>query len=231
MSTTTSRRAVLAGAAALPALGVPSAGRAFSAAKPDPIFAVIEAHRAASLRYNEALKAHTLAEEKRDDKFGTAYPTGFAEATRMELDAIGGAAKNLSLDTHKKIATFADAVGRKWHEHMTPAEVSEVRGIMQRELNKQIAEYDAAIEAADEAVEDAFRVAFDLGSTLARTVPTTLAGLTALLTYVMQFREFGGYDLFGRIHNDGDETDLFHHSVLRAVSSLAGMPPPMEIAA
>jgi len=44
MTTTTSRRAVLAGAATMPALAVPAIA---TAAEPDPIFAAIERHRSA----------------------------------------------------------------------------------------------------------------------------------------------------------------------------------------
>ena len=53
MTTTTSRRAILAGAAALPALAMP----AIASATVDPIFALIEAHRVAFPRRLEAQRA------------------------------------------------------------------------------------------------------------------------------------------------------------------------------
>ena len=46
LTTTTSRRAVLAGAAAIPALSLPAVA---AVATPDPVFAAIERHKAAAL--------------------------------------------------------------------------------------------------------------------------------------------------------------------------------------
>lgn len=56
MSSTTTRRAILAGAAAVPALAVPAI-----AAEPDPIFAALEAHKAAWHAYIDFIRAPAYA--------------------------------------------------------------------------------------------------------------------------------------------------------------------------
>ena len=57
---TTSRRAILAGAAALPALAVPAA---LAASPADPIFAAIESHRAARREVSNALRERWRLED------------------------------------------------------------------------------------------------------------------------------------------------------------------------
>ena len=62
MTATSTRRAVLAGAAALPALSLP-----IIAAEPDPIFEAIERHRAPESAFSDFLKTESrkqTAEEK-----------------------------------------------------------------------------------------------------------------------------------------------------------------------
>lgn len=54
MTNTTSRRAILAGAASLSALAIP----AIATVAPDPIFAAIEAHETATVDLNAACKAN-----------------------------------------------------------------------------------------------------------------------------------------------------------------------------
>jgi hypothetical protein len=56
MPTTTTRRAILAGAAGVPALAVPAI-----ATEPDPIFAAIEAHKAAWRAYVDFIRAPAYA--------------------------------------------------------------------------------------------------------------------------------------------------------------------------
>jgi hypothetical protein len=60
MTTTTSRRAILAGAAALAAVPAITATAGYS---PDPIFAVIEAHKAAFRNYLQTSAVHFADEE------------------------------------------------------------------------------------------------------------------------------------------------------------------------
>jgi len=58
MTTITSRRSILAGAAAVPALSLP----AFAAV--DPIFAAIEKHRLADARYVKSFEPHEAAVDR-----------------------------------------------------------------------------------------------------------------------------------------------------------------------
>ena len=70
MSTTTSRRAVLAGIATAPALAAP----ALALSGPDPIFALIEQHRAADAYWD------TLNHEDDEAKYDAAADAAYAHA-------------------------------------------------------------------------------------------------------------------------------------------------------
>ena len=65
MTTITSRRAILAGAAALPALAIPALAVS-TAAQPDPIFALIELHREAVIALAPTKDEVRALEEKHD---------------------------------------------------------------------------------------------------------------------------------------------------------------------
>ena len=66
MTTTTSRRAILAGVAALPALATP----ALSASTTDPIFAAIERHRETDAEFDRRYEALDIAEGEARERFG-----------------------------------------------------------------------------------------------------------------------------------------------------------------
>jgi len=91
MTTTTSRRAILAGAASLPALAIPAAA---VTAPPDPILALIEAHKAAFRIRLQKLAIHFADEE---DK-------GAEAASNKAMDASVSAAMSLVDTTPTTIA-------------------------------------------------------------------------------------------------------------------------------
>jgi hypothetical protein len=102
MTTTTSRRAILAGAASLPALNIPA-----QAAQPDPIFAAIERHRAARAVWWESPDGETN------------------EESENRLDRAGGAAEQTLADVlSTKPTTIAGCVAllRHVHDHLTTYE-------------------------------------------------------------------------------------------------------------
>jgi hypothetical protein len=63
MSSETSRRSVIIGAAAIPALAVPAVAKA-ATAEPDPIFAAIDRHRLASDAFDQASAQLTKAKDE-----------------------------------------------------------------------------------------------------------------------------------------------------------------------
>ena len=81
---TTSRRAVLAGAASLPALAVSAVAGSLT---PDPIFAAIEAHRLADDAYGEAACAHDVAkgEERERLELALSQATLAEDSARWDL--------------------------------------------------------------------------------------------------------------------------------------------------
>ena len=85
MTTTTSRRAVLAGATALSALGVPEIAES---AMPDPILAAIEAHKAAWHAYVDFIRAPAYANEVR-------VPADLEEQAGELFDEVHGVAETM----------------------------------------------------------------------------------------------------------------------------------------
>jgi hypothetical protein len=90
MTTTTSRRAILAGAACIPALAVLPATAIAPAAAADPIFAAIERHREAEAAFAGAYDNAAYRNATRS--------TPATDAIEERADELGGAANNLYVD-------------------------------------------------------------------------------------------------------------------------------------
>lgn len=86
MTTTTTRRAMLAGAAALPALASSPAHPDIWAPRPDPIFAAIERHRAAMAECHDAV---AVSSALRDDAPEHAAAQAITDRASAALDAAG----------------------------------------------------------------------------------------------------------------------------------------------
>jgi hypothetical protein len=113
MTTKTSRRAILAGAAALPALTMPAV--AFAAATPDPIFAALDRHRKIEAAYSAACNEPTgdeateQAREARVFKLGGESSDALGELVTMTPTTVAGCAALLRyLEAHEK--TYDDPI-------------------------------------------------------------------------------------------------------------------------
>src|ERR1035437_79114 len=108
MTTTTTRRAILAGTAALPALAIIPARAVAAAGGVDPIFAAIEKHRQIEAAFvaacNEHVeKAREPAREDRVVKLGHRSSNALGELVAMTPTTVAGCAAVLRyLETHEK---------------------------------------------------------------------------------------------------------------------------------
>jgi hypothetical protein len=98
LKTTTSRRAVLAGIAASPALAAPALGLA-AGGPPDPVFAAIEAHRQADAQHGAA--CHALCEYQESTRDSSGGLTHDLEEQR--LDEANGAACHISAEAGRDL--------------------------------------------------------------------------------------------------------------------------------
>lgn len=106
MKTATTRRAILAGAAALPALAIPVLAMSAGA---DPIFAAIEAHRAAFREFDATLKRKTELEDEHHDLVFS--------PTRNKTPEFAAARKAAGLDAMDRAEeeTSAAESAARWH--------------------------------------------------------------------------------------------------------------------
>jgi hypothetical protein len=168
MSTDLSRRAVVAGAASVPALALPAVAAA--AGEPDPIFAAIERWKEASATE----RAGDDAEEKANDAFKVKYggysPSGLSkddpEDKEQRMDRFW-------LGTHDRISS---------HKGRLPARVL---AKLHRELNQQEADYKTSVLLVHDKSQEAFEARWAAQQAVFDTVPTTLTGMQAKIDFAM----------------------------------------------
>jgi hypothetical protein len=88
MSKTIDRRAILAGAASLPAISIPAIA---AVTEPDPIHAAIEAHRAAWARLEDHLRKSTAEDEAEEERLNAVIADAEDGLSATEPTTIAGA--------------------------------------------------------------------------------------------------------------------------------------------
>lgn len=158
----TSRRNVLSAAAGgLAALTLPAA----AATEPDPIYALIEAHKQAWAEFEEALRALSRAQDA------------------------------LSKDTraHAFIHIGEDTVimrtEREVDEAISPKGLPRLNATLKAQLKAAVERETEIMAPYKQAEQETSDTVSDVEAELFSTPPTTLAGLTALLTYMKQHSE------------------------------------------
>lgn len=156
---TTSRRRFLAGAAVATLVGAPA--MAGAAEQTDPVFALIEAHRAVAKQYAEAAADLSRREQTLIDEGAGCYP--------FVAIAIGG--RPVLAHRHEQIDAYpiSDLQRQKAHAGLDAAlsRYTEVMGDAE-EITR--AADDAAFEALDRVL----------------TAPTSVAGVRALVSYLAE---------------------------------------------
>ena len=162
---TTSRRAVLAGAAALPALAAPAALAAVSTA--DPVLAAIERYRKTYARLNECL---TIAEDMRE----------------VLKEQAGAAAEVRTKDCMQRRADF-ERSNPDYRFSECQEQVSRRMYCAEVEKLKSAAEWQQADEIEDKAHKENTEAA----RALARTVPKTPAQALAMIAFIRECEDAG----------------------------------------
>jgi hypothetical protein len=197
MSSETSRRSVIIGAAAIPALAVPPVASA-AIAETDPIYAMIDKHRLAIEAYNQAYaqldEAEGAVAERRPSPLivWRDYMIGGSEIEHRRTSLLGSRfqSKQIEEEYQMKKAEEADRLeaGAMWDE-------------------------THGIAPLRERVEQLARKRRATALRLARTKPTTLAGAAAAVAYAHAELEIA--------ETDGPHTDAWALPMLRtAVKAL-----------
>ena len=228
MTIRTTRRAILAGAAAVPiaALGVaPTSAEALElAASPisDPVFAAIEKHRRLEARYRAVVHELGKLEEGLPKEITRAphvalYPELDSKAT-SEKFADGGIVIRLEKGVPTGKMVFANS-----HAQINEA----ARDIPKEHRAAWLADRHAALKADERALREAKKAAglaklqkrfstagnaaYKAGEALIGMRPATIAGTLALVAYAIECRD----DLMP----DGDDPYILLNSVAMALSS------------
>jgi len=178
------RRAMLAGAAAVPALAL-APTLAAAAAVPDPVFAAIEAHRTASAAVAAACKEVAAAEDRIPKQFfGLAWvpvPVHVTADTDLTAPDIGKKLKCQRCYTAKQIDEVLAT-------NCNPERHPELRHHVLKKLRAEKAKFDraknrAGVPQAEKQARLADEREIELLGQLASTVPTTAEGARAVLGY------------------------------------------------
>jgi hypothetical protein len=210
MTIRTSRRAILAGAAALPALAMP----AIADLTPDPIYAAIDAHRAAYRAFSDILNRKSALEDQHPDLVQENFPgimlgkgLNYEIADSVEVPVHIRTQKDVT-DLMRRIATMSRAPAR--------AEREKFEALWRAQLRKKAADYKAdrkaaGLDAMERAEDDYGSRETDAANFMLSCQPTTRAGLVAYLAYVVEFQVGRG---------DYDEMELALQTAAAAAKAL-----------
>lgn len=212
MTINTSRRAVLAGAAALPSLALPAIGATVEA---DPIFAAIERHRAAETAFSDLLHRKSQLEERHPDISRKEFPGMPLGDLKYQLEP--GLEIAVTVRTQQDINNLMRAAATKWVPKWSRAKIKKVEAPLRAELRRQIAEYKAAraaasLDAMDRAEDEYCDREMEAAEAVLSCQPTTRAGLAAFLDYVVEFQS-------GR--DDADQMKRALETAATAVKAIA----------
>jgi len=228
MTTTTTRRAILAGAACLPALAVPAFAEVVIPTS-DPVLAAIERHRRLNKEYCALNREQDELYGRLPDDAGrqprvAVYPKRDGKAVMVEESddhlvirhdhgpvLIGQYNYATTIDEIKKWATSIP----KEHREAWLADRIRAFRVDQRAVAK--ARRKVGYTQIVKREEAAANAAFDAGQKLLATVPATIAGTIALVRYALESRESGDD---GLISGD-DNPIILLRSVAAALDALA----------
>jgi hypothetical protein len=180
MTTTTSRRAVLAGAAALPAL----AASAPAASTTDPIFAAIELHRERSAEYFRLCEALDISERQVRGRLGR-RPVSlvpwrkYSHIGRWEIDKARKEFLRDQVASPKRIEAEYRRAVRRYHDTVR-AEAQWYRDAGLRDQRRSVSQAGHADKWALKALQQA--------------KPTTVAGASAFVSYIADDMEIGEHE-------------------------------------
>jgi hypothetical protein len=244
MSSST-RRSIVIGAAALPALAVPALvgtapfqggtlPAAAAAAEPDPIFALIEAHRAAYAVYADALKRadeFPLDKHSRETARVIVDHKPDSELIRGS-DAEGPFFRWKSLGKKPIYASSPYDIRRAVPEQLDPqareAWIAERTEELEKEYKRIKSEQSLTEHGKLEAAsEEAAANEQDILEELITTIPTTPGGLAALLAYVRSQPSVRD-QVFGCGSELSCPNNLYCWTMERIACAAAGLPEPAE---
>lgn len=193
MTTTTSRRAVLAGIVTVPATSLPAL-----ASEPDPIFALIERHRA-------AIQAHTDAMER-----------------VFAFERPGAKAIDLVIEHFTAAVERGEMKLERWPDYPELRQETQIRMMAAEVVRKERPDLfvDSPAElAAEEEGRALWHAAEDLAAVLVSTPPTTLGGVAALLAYFAELAaRRDGSDFPDTLEDDDGTERPFAYFIARSAS-------------
>jgi hypothetical protein len=234
--TDTSRRSLIVSAAALPVFAVPALATAAMAAEPDPIFAAIEAHRAAFTVFSEANK---IVDDVPVDESATCARAQVIIGYGYDTELIEGCDNEGPFwrwkRTGEKIPIYAygtDEIERKvpkdLDDQAKKAWIDERTQELIKEEERAKSEYAKTDQGKLEAPSDvAAADDWYLLQELVETVPTTPGGLAALLAYV-RTEQYVREQVFGIDEELTSLTNTYAWTMERLACAAAGLPEPVE---
>jgi hypothetical protein len=220
-----SRRSLVAAVASATSVGIttPSIAASHPAAKPDPIFGLIEAHRRAYRAFEDALDDKSRAEERLQAEIGTSCPRVQCFVLEPEFFfSHGGSTPEDLLKNARHIEARSVYRSARSHDEIDtllksdPAQAKSAHAELDALLSRQ-AEILDPHEAAEEKSSDA---AADARLNLFEFAPTSLSGLIALMRYLRTTMSDGNEVFSG----DEDFNPLLD-AIERSVCALAGQKP------
>jgi hypothetical protein len=218
--TSTTRRALVAGIATLPALAASTAAlTTIPFTESDPIFAAIERHRAAAKAAAEASRRSHDAHERFRHENGRLTPHAFNKDLRAASAHVDTKFGGNQVRTHEHIDGLPDWFNGDGH----------IKASLHAELDRQNALFDEQVAPLEARSNDADHVEYEAIWDLAQTTPTTHFGLAALLRYVREVEQHHGesYCLFYRDATDGDLDAEFRWTIEKSICGLGNLPPPI----
>lgn len=189
----TSRRAILVGAASLPALAIPALA---TQAEPDPIFAMIERHREAERAFNDAIHRHAKLQKIHDDVWRSEFP-GIALGEGLNYEIVPGRSMPIMIRTQKDVADLVRVVATESDPRPARAELKKLGDDWSARLRTEKASYKArraasGLNAMADAEDKYCHLSTEATHSLVNCQPTTRAGLAAFLAYVIEFQKRRG---------------------------------------
>jgi len=204
MTTHSTRRAILAGAAALSALAIPATA---APAPTDPIFAIIDKHRAAFSAYDDV----TL---RLDEAEGEIEGRPYALIEWRKYNAIGASEIDSARDEFLAEGLDPTIISKEYRA---------ARARYRAQLKAESAWYErhgiAPLRRERNRLE---RQESDAQWNFISTKPLTLAGLAAMLCYIREMRD-GGNDIFYGLDR---MLATFESTIEQTVAAWAGLPAP-----
>ena len=181
MSSQTSRRSLVAGAAALSALAIPVAAVAGDhrcSPEADPIFGAIKACVEAERADAEASFRHEAAQDRFEEEYGSEEPDAIPKVLREMWSRHEGLEQlsKVQCNSHDAVDAFMDRVLRSQPDEKA---ATQIRARLHAELDRQTAAYNETVMPLKEAMDLSSRRFAATSQTLLETAPIGLAGLAA----------------------------------------------------